>query len=169
MPTKVIFSQCVTFYLDLDTDKKKQSSEFLLFSNYAYFNYFRNKKVNILFDKADVHFFLNISLLNMALGGGRGVSHTGEVFCISTLDPESLGAYFQRGLYSKVCGTAHVNNWRQTCYIPELMFIIENCTQASMVNFIIFVVVRSTICLYRKLNLLLSLFTKGETKTSKAI
>ena len=101
--------------------------------------------------------------------GEGGVSYRRGVLHFKTLGPESLGAYFQRGLYSKVCGTAHVNNWRQTCYIPELMFILENCTQASMVNFIIFVVVRSTICLYRKLNLLLSLFTKGETKTSKAI
>ena len=92
----------------------------------------------------------------MALDGGRrrgGVSYRRGVLHFKTLGPESLGAYFQRGLYSKVCGTAHVNNWRP-CYIPEWMFILENCTQASMVNFIIFVVVRSTICLYRKLNLL---------------
>ena len=55
LPTKVVFSQCVPFYLDLDIDKKKQSSEFLLFLNHAYSNYFGNKKVNILFHKADVH------------------------------------------------------------------------------------------------------------------
>ena len=111
-----------------------------------------------------------LNLVKYGFGWGEGgVSYRGGVLHFKTLGPESLGAYFQRGLYSKVCGTVYVNNWRQTCYIPELMFIIENCTQTSIVNFIIIVVVRSTICLYRKLNLLLSLFTNGETKTSKEI